>query len=265
MKVQYRYLTPPTIGKSLSHTLQDILIADRYRVERKIGAGGFGLVYSGTVPSFSASAVADWTATVLSSGEEVAIKLAFVRDDPEVLRREKDTYEALDGGVGIPRVRWFGQECDFYVLVMDALGPSLEDLLNYCGRKFSLKTILLIADQAIARVAYIHSKGFLHRDIKPDNFLMGVGRQGSTLYAIDFGLAEEFEFAQRYRHAQGLALGGTRRYASINNHNGRGRFSTAMLILRSLTITKYSLGGMTSSPLGTFSCTLSGARCHGRV
>ena len=120
-------------------------------------------------------------------------------------------------------MRWFGQECDFYALVHDLLGPSLEDLFNYCGRRLSLKTILLIADQAISRIEYIHSKGFLHRDIKPDNFLMGVGRQGNTLYTIDFGLAKEFDDAQRNKDAEGLALGGTRRYASINNHNGRGR------------------------------------------
>ncbi|KAK5653474.1 hypothetical protein OQA88_8960 [Cercophora sp. LCS_1] len=187
--------------------MKDILIDGRYRVDRKIGAGGFGLVYSGTD---------------LSSGEEVAIKLTAVRaDNPEMLRDEKETYEALDGGVGIPRVHWFGQECEFYALVIDALGPSLEDLLNYCGRRLSLKTILLIADQAISRIQYIHSKGFLHRDIKPDNFLMGLGEQGNILYAIDFGLAKEFDDAERYKDADGLALGGTRRYASINNHNGR--------------------------------------------
>ena len=79
-------------------------------------------------------------------GEEIAIKLTHVRHNPEVLRGEKDTYEALSGAVGIPQVRWFGQECDYYALVHDLLGPSLEHLFNYCGRKFSLKTILLIAD-----------------------------------------------------------------------------------------------------------------------
>ena len=129
-----------------SHTLQDIVIADKYRVNYKIGIGGFGLVYSGTALSVVASAVADLAGTDLLSGEEVAIKLTFVRDNPEVLRDEKETYEALNGRVGIPQVRWFGEECEFYALVIDALGPSLEDLLNYYGRKFSLKTILLIAD-----------------------------------------------------------------------------------------------------------------------
>ncbi|KAK3937684.1 casein kinase I isoform delta, partial [Diplogelasinospora grovesii] len=187
----------------------DILIDRRYRLDCKIGEGGFGLVYSGTD---------------LESDEEVAIKLTYVRDAPEVLRGEAETYEALSGGIGIPRVRWFGQECDFYILVHDLLGPSLEDLFNYCGRKFSLKTILLIADQAISRIEYIHSKGFLHRDIKPDNFLMGIGRQGHILYTIDFGLAKEFSDAEHRKNVEGLPLGGTRRYASINNHNGRGRY-----------------------------------------
>ncbi|KAH6839540.1 casein kinase I isoform delta [Chaetomium sp. MPI-CAGE-AT-0009] len=186
--------------------MKDICIADRYRVDRKIGAGGFGLVYSGTD---------------LQSGEEVAIKLTYVRDSPEVLRWEKETYEMLDGGIGIPRIRWFGQECDFYALVIDALGPSLEDLLNYCGRKFSLKTILLIADQAISRIQQIHSKGFLHRDIKPDNFLMGLGKQGNILYTIDFGLAKEFSDTECCKDVEGIPFCGTRQYASISSHNGR--------------------------------------------
>jgi casein kinase 1 delta/casein kinase I family protein HRR25 len=215
--------------------------------------------------SLFALAIADLAGTDLLSGEEVAIKLTFVRDNPEVLRGEKETYEALDGGVGIPRVHWFGQECDFYALAIDALGPSLEDLLNYCGRRFSLKTILLIANQAISRIQYIHSKGFLHRDIKPDNFLMGLDKQGNTLYTIDFGLAKEFRDAERCKDIEGVPLGGTRRYASINNHNGRGRCFITMLLVRLLTRRKNSLGETTWSPLGTFSCISPGARCHGRV
>lgn len=147
-----------------------------------------------------------------------------IRDGPDVLESEAETYKALSGGTGIPRVLWFGQECDYYALVHDLLGPSLEDLLNYCGRRFSLKTVLLIADQAISRVKYIHDKGFLHRDIKPDNFLMGVGRQGNVLYTIDFGLAKEFCDAERYWTLEGHAFGGTSRYASLNNHNGRGAY-----------------------------------------
>jgi casein kinase 1 alpha len=64
------------------------------------------------------------------------------------------------------------------VLVMDLLGPSLEDLFDYCSRRFTVKTVLMLADQMIGRVEYIHSKNFVHRDIKPDNFLMGKAKGG---------------------------------------------------------------------------------------
>ncbi|KAF1739593.1 Casein kinase I isoform delta [Beauveria bassiana] len=186
--------------------MKDILIDERYRIDYKIGEGGFGLVYAGTDTQMN---------------DEVAIKLTHVNTDPEILKAEADTYKGLSGGVGIPRVRWFGQECDYYALVYELLGPSLEDLFNYCDRRFSIKTILLIADQAISRIQYIHGKGFLHRDIKPDNFLMGTGTKGNILYAIDFGLAKEFCNAERFQTMQGRPFGGTRRYASLNNHNGR--------------------------------------------
>ncbi|KAK3947081.1 kinase-like domain-containing protein [Pseudoneurospora amorphoporcata] len=188
--------------------MKDIICAKRYRVNRKIAEGGFGLVYEGTD---------------MQSGEDVALKLTYYDESagPMLLERENDIYQELSGGVGISQTHLFTYEDDFCILVLDLLGPSLEDLFNYCGRRFSLKTILLIADQAISRIKYIHSKGVLHRDIKPENFVMGVGKQGNTLYAIDFGIAQYFEEAQNRKNATGLQLVGTRRYASIRAHNGR--------------------------------------------
>jgi hypothetical protein len=83
------------------------------------------------------------------SGEEVAIKLESVKAKHPQLEYESKVYKTLAGGVGVPFVRWFGTECDYNAMVLDLLGPSLEDLFNFCTRKFSLKTVLLLADQLV--------------------------------------------------------------------------------------------------------------------
>ena len=64
---------------------------------------------------------------------------------------------------------------------VELLGPNLENLFNYCGRKLSLKTVLMLADQLIPRFQYIPSKGFIHRDVKLDNLLVGDGKQGHKI------------------------------------------------------------------------------------
>jgi casein kinase 1 delta/casein kinase I family protein HRR25 len=166
--------------------------------------------------------------TDLHSKEEVAIKLMDARDELDILQNEAETYTALPGGTGIPHVLWHGWEGDYYVLVHELLGPSLEDSLDYCDPYFSLKTVLLIADQALSRVEYIHNKGFLHCDVKPDNFLLGVEKRGNTLYTIDFGLSRQMRENRRDPPLQGSSFIGTRRYASLNAHNGHGSFTIGL-------------------------------------
>mmetsp|Transcript_26471 Transcript_26471/g.26118 ORF Transcript_26471/g.26118 Transcript_26471/m.26118 type:complete len:271 (-) Transcript_26471:19-831(-) len=108
-------------------------------------------------------------------------------------------------------------------MVMELLGPSLEDLHQFCGRSMSVKTVLMLADQMISRVEYIHAKNFLHRDIKPDNFLIGLGRKANQVYVIDFGLAKKYRDPKTNQHIpyrEGKNLTGTARYASISTHIG---------------------------------------------
>eukprot|EP00428_Durinskia_dybowskii_P066644 CAMPEP_0170372948 /NCGR_PEP_ID=MMETSP0117_2-20130122/9819_1 /TAXON_ID=400756 /ORGANISM="Durinskia baltica, Strain CSIRO CS-38" /LENGTH=416 /DNA_ID=CAMNT_0010627829 /DNA_START=174 /DNA_END=1427 /DNA_ORIENTATION=+ len=159
----------------------------------------------------------------MTTGEEVAIKLEPVNSKHPQLIRETKIYRSLNGVVGIPSVRWFGVEGDYNVMVIDLLGKSLEDLFNDCGRRFNLKTVLILADQLLCRLEIIHTKCYIHRDIKPDNFIMGRGTHKHMVYVIDFGLAKLFREPRTHHHIpykEGKNLTGTARYASINTHMG---------------------------------------------
>ncbi|GMM38776.1 serine/threonine protein kinase [Saccharomycopsis crataegensis] len=186
----------------------DLRVGRKYRLGRKIGAGSFGDIYMGTN---------------IITREEVAIKLESITAKHPQLEYEARVYRALSGGVGIPFVRYYGTDCEFNCMVIDLLGPSLEDLFNYCNRRFSYKTVLLLADQLLCRLEYIHARSFIHRDIKPDNFLMGTGRRSNQVNVIDFGLAKKYRDNRTYMHIpyrENKNLTGTARYASINTHLG---------------------------------------------
>lgn len=220
-----------------------IVVASKYQVVTKIGAGSFGEIF---------------LAKNVQTGEDVALKVenatiirksgGKTRTLKSQLKREAKVYSKMFGEgsyyllkilfftisdiifnnllVGIPKIRWLGLSEERNWMVMDLLGRSLEDLFNFCGRKFSLKTVTVIACELIARIETIHSRGKLvHRDIKPENFLMGRGRDRHTVFIIDFGLAKLFQNPRNGVHIsmkEGYSLTGTARYASINAHIGHG-------------------------------------------
>mmetsp|Transcript_96495 Transcript_96495/g.177413 ORF Transcript_96495/g.177413 Transcript_96495/m.177413 type:complete len:322 (+) Transcript_96495:83-1048(+) len=186
----------------------ELRVGGKFRLGRKIGSGSFGDIYIGTN---------------VQTGDEVAIKLESIKSKHPQLLYESKLYKILAGGVGVPNVHWYGVEGDYNVMVIDLLGPSLEDLFSFCNRKFSLKTILMLSDQMINRIEYVHAKNFIHRDIKPDNFLIGLGKKANQVYVIDFGLAKKYRDPRTQQHIpyrEGKNLTGTARYASVNTHLG---------------------------------------------
>lgn len=186
----------------------EVRIGGRYKLGQRIGCGSFGSIHLGTN---------------IQTGEEVAVKPEPVRARHPQLLYEAKIYKLLSGGIGIPIVHWYGVEGEFNIMVLDLLGPTLEDLLNFCNRRLSLKTVLMLADQMINRLEYVHAKIVIHRDVKPDNFLLGLGRKANQVHLIDFGLAKKYRDSKTQQHIcfrEGKALTGTARYASVNTHIG---------------------------------------------
>lgn len=95
--------------------------------------------------------------------------------------------------MGFPSFHWYGAEGDYNVLVIEQLGASLEVLRLFCNGRFSLKTVLMLADQLIDRLEYFHSTGYLQRSVKPSNLLMGVRERKGIVYMIDFGNTAKYQ------------------------------------------------------------------------
>ncbi|KAK8244395.1 casein kinase-like protein I [Phyllosticta capitalensis] len=214
------------------------VVGVHYRVGKKIGEGSFGVIFEGTN---------------LLNNQQVAIKFEPRKSDAPQLRDEYRTYKILVGclakqrrrrdvaqatpadedvddsnhpAAGIPNVYYFGQEGLHNILVIDLLGPSLEDLFDHCNRRFSIKTVVMVAKQMLSRVQTIHEKNLIYRDIKPDNFLIGRPntKAANVIHVVDFGMAKQYRDPKTKQHIpyrERKSLSGTARYMSINTHLGR--------------------------------------------
>ncbi|KAL0452896.1 UNVERIFIED_CONTAM: Casein kinase-like protein HD16 [Sesamum latifolium] len=140
---------------------------------------------------------------------------------------EWQVYNTLNGCYGIPWVHYKGRQGDFYILVMDMLGPSLWDVWNSLGQSMSPSMVACIAVEAISILEKLHMKGFVHGDVKPENFLLGQPGTADEkkLYLIDLGLASRWKDASSGQHVEydqrPDIFRGTIRYASVHAHLGR--------------------------------------------
>mmetsp|Transcript_102213 Transcript_102213/g.284710 ORF Transcript_102213/g.284710 Transcript_102213/m.284710 type:complete len:344 (-) Transcript_102213:160-1191(-) len=180
----------------------------KYELEKKLGAGCFGEVYRGRD---------------CATGEQVAIKFEDVSGHALQLEHEVEILKLLAKPTavqGFATCLYSGMEGRKHCMVMDLLGKSLEERLSSCNGSFNIASTVLVAEQVLRRIEYLHSKCIIHRDIKPENFMFGVKDKVHHLYLIDFGLSKKYYDAKHCQMRMKLSLTGTARYASINAHKG---------------------------------------------
>ena len=185
-------------------TLKSILFK-KYLVIKKIDEGSFGSIY---------------LSQNIQTKEKVAIKIENRKTENPLLEREAYILFYLRGP-GLPEIKTFGKTKNLFILIQNLLGPSLANLLDKHSIVFTIKDICMLSIQMIERLEYIHLKNYIHRDIKPHNFLMGID-DPDILYLIDFGLSKKYR-SKKGKHIKfsiNNNITGTPRYCSINGLRG---------------------------------------------
>ncbi|KAH7930180.1 kinase-like protein [Leucogyrophana mollusca] len=189
------------------------IIDSRFVVGKQIARGVYSIVFQGTDRG---------------TNLPVAIKFEPTDTDGAQLSAEYKALQITDGTVGVPRVCHFGREGPYNVLVTDQLGPGLVELFDKCGRRFSMKTVCMVAVQMVGThlIQAIHKKGLVHRYLRPHNFLLGMpeSQEAQRIHIIAFGLAKRYLDPETGRHVpynEGTAFYGSAAFMSINAHLGR--------------------------------------------
>lgn len=182
------------------------LIDGQWKVQRKIGKGNFGTIFR-MINTKDNKRVAAMKKEKLAATDQ--------------LKTEYHILKKLAGKKGFPRVYYYGtlDNNTYCCLVMDLLGHNLEEIYTKCGRRFTAKALTFLAVQLVRRFETIHSLGIVYRDVKPENFMLGVNT--NRVHVVDFGLSKYYR-DERGEHVCERYTGsvvGTQRYMSVGAHN----------------------------------------------
>ncbi len=202
-KSKYKLRKTLTSSKKKDPLLNDIFFG-KYKTVKKLGEGSFGKVYKAEY-----------------NGEYFAVKFESRSRTKSLLEQEATIMTYLQGP-NIPYIVSNGYSGEYNLLVMQLMDKSLEDILHI-RKTFSIKTTAMVVFQLIGVLHFIHDKNIIHRDVKPDNCVMGSAELNENLYLIDFGLAKKYRSSRtlkQYPQTRKKRLTGTARYASIHALEG---------------------------------------------
>jgi len=194
-----------------SHAMK-FLLAGKFRVEEKVAEGSFSDVFSGRD---------------IYSQQQVAVKVESVHTTKPLLLYESRVFKSLSDGVGIPKVHWYGNDGHVNILAIDRFGPTIHDLFENLDM-LGVGLLLMLAKQVLDRTEFMHSKDFIHRDVKPESFSLGTDLEDKNdlnVHIIDLGLAKRYRYPKAdRRHINMKRKLGYKRFSHFASHRSRQGF-----------------------------------------
>ena len=188
-------------------TLYGKILLNKYEVDEKLGGGCFSKVY---------------LVNDVESKKRFVAKLEKIDSSVNILENETNILKRLQG-FGSPQFISYGHNDKYNILIMELLGKSVEQLFVNQNYHFSIKTVCMLGIQMIDRVEYLHYKKIIHKDLKPDNFVMGLGSKSHILHIIDFGFSAKYWDSKHKCHIRfdnQKIFTGNGRFCSVNALKG---------------------------------------------